>query len=574
MTWLTGWRQSHEHWQNHSDVSDGRLRYRDPVCGAGELDRIDCGMSEKPICHVTRYEMRKVARYVAEAELDDGVTADSLWRKIEEARESWLAHKGEVLREENGKLQLHISRDDRVADLEMETRESEAGQLHFLRLREPLERNQFFETTIQCAKSESMLALDAELQLGYETARLSPASFEARCPWLIRTIFELDAPWTVGNTEVPTEATELRSQAEGEQLADQIIDLDRSLPYIVVSELEKLTLHPKLVSRLAHQLCGLAKVFRISNYASWGLTEQLGKMWSCYNGAIRIYWPFRKEERNPYRHELWTRSRLMRGTADTKEAAKRIEQQLRRTILGLSTITIPSSELVEEVHRTYRREKRDSRLEKAQGASEWRQLAEEFADRAQEADDLESKNETLRARVEEQQKVIQFLQQERSPEDAEVDDLVKPETDVPPETVEEAVSRAREELHHTLQFGDDVVDGVKGLADDAGPPESILRHLQMLSDVAEELQDSDSLGTSIINWLKEKNVNASRESETIRNSEHEMQKRTWHDGQGRRAFEHHTKPNDGAPPHRCVRIYFDWAGERRKIIVGWVGRHP
>lgn len=35
----------------------------------------------------------------------------------------------------------------------------------------------------------------------------------------------------------------------------------------------------------------------------------------------------------------------------------------------------------------------------------------------------------------------------------------------------------------------------------------------------------------------------------------------------------HMKPNDNVPANRCVRIYFEWDKDRKKIVVGWVGQH-
>ena len=69
-------------------------------------------------------------------------------------------------------------------------------------------------------------------------------------------------------------------------------------------------------------------------------------------------------------------------------------------------------------------------------------------------------------------------------------------------------------------------------------------------------------------------MTASGESETVQRSSDEQRKRTWSDGSGRRAFDMHLKPNDGAHPDRCVRVYFDYDERLKAALVGWVGRHP
>jgi hypothetical protein len=36
--------------------------------------------------------------------------------------------------------------------------------------------------------------------------------------------------------------------------------------------------------------------------AAWGMTNQLGKEWSCYDGAVRICWPHLDTQQNPLNH--------------------------------------------------------------------------------------------------------------------------------------------------------------------------------------------------------------------------------------------------------------------------------
>ena len=112
------------------------------------------------------------------------------------------------------------------------------------------------------------------------------------------------------------------------------------------------------------------------------------------------------------------------------------------------------------------------------------------------------------------------------------------------------------------------------VATDAGPPDKILNHLRVLAEFT-EAKRKGSLGTTAINWLEDKGVTASGESDTIRNSPKERQVRTWDDGSGeRRLFDLHLKPSDATSPDRCVRIYFEYDDQICKMIIGWVGAHP
>jgi hypothetical protein len=124
-----------------------------------------------------------------------------------------------------------------------------------------------------------------------------------------------------------------------------------------------------------------------------------------------------------------------------------------------------------------------------------------------------------------------------------------------------------------LLFGGDVGHGVVDVSPDAGPPEKILEHLKTLAEMARIRRDG-SLGKNVSDWLAERGISASAESELIENNKTERQKRTWDDGIGKRFFSSHLKPNESTGPDKCVRIYYEFDEPTGKVIVGWIGRHP
>jgi len=156
---------------------------------------------------------------------------------------------------------------------------------------------------------------------------------------------------------------------------------------------------------------------------------------------------------------------------------------------------------------------------------------------------------------------------------ADTEEEIAPVEETPPDSVEDAVERAKRDYAQQLTFGNDVADGILGLARNAGPPEKIIEYLRVLAAMVDQRR-GDGLGENPIQWLQNNGVSASTESETIQNSKEEMKKRTWHDGRSKRKFLMRLKPSEAAHPDRCVRIYFDWDDATAKAVVGWVGRHP
>lgn len=82
------------------------------------------------------------------------------------------------------------------------------------------------------------------------------------------------------------------------------------------------------------------------------------------------------------------------------------------------------------------------------------------------------------------------------------------------------------------------------------------------------------LGKNVFEWLSDRGIAASNESDLVENNKVERQKRTWGDGIGRRFFTAHLKPNENTGPDKCVRVYYEFDESMGKIIVGWIGRHP
>ena len=303
--------------------------------------------------------------------------------------------------------------------------------------------------------------------------------------------------------------------------------------------------------------------------AAWYVTNAKGKEWSCYNGAIRLYWPIRDKRVDPYAHPLWTRFSLLSGVFDVRDASYRIRKILRRRVLGASAFSVWEPVFFNDIRKKSRKEELERLIKHAETTDDWREIADSYA---KDNDALQEKIDELNSEILDLSAQVSNLQLALQWQNKEEDEILAAE-DMPPVTVADAVEKAREKFHHTLVFGDDVHDGVETLAQDAGPPEKIFQYLELLSQMAESFKHG-SLGTTAIQWLKDRGANCSGESETIKNSKTENEKRRWKDGKSSRVFDTHMKPTDATSPDRCVRIYFDIEPDIGKVVIGWVGRHP
>lgn len=501
--------------------------------------------------------MRTVAKFSMHARLSSSESARDRWQTVRDVVDGWIESKGE-LSDSSGGFSV-IFRDGRSAQLELDVIEVENGALASWQLDEPTNSGAF-STDVQTAIRGTELFVYCELRAGSDESGLAPIRVVAHAPKFVREIHAIDCEWMCGNTAVTKAVQQYRGPSGAEFLRQSMFDSDRGLPIVVISESDGLVLHPGLEDDIHYDLSGLASVCKIDEEASWELSRLCGVKWSCYNGAIRVYWPRMSLSDSPFRHPLWTADRLLAGADSTKHAAQRLRQALRERVFEAATFALQVPEIARAIRMEHARAKGD--------VDYWFKTAERYEKDIErlksDVGKLVSDNENLRTQLE------HYKAQNQSNEAP----ASLPDTERPPETVAEAVNRAREGFSDEICFGSDVDRGVAGLSPNAGPPDKVLRFLRTLAEMVHQ-QRRGSLGTNLTKWLTDRKCNTTGESETIRNNKAEQKRRTWDDGTGSvRTFDLHMKPSDGTSPDRCVRIYFEYDKDRRVAVVGWVGRKP
>ena len=276
--------------------------------------------------------MRQLATYAFEAKLD-GDEPPAQAAVVHRHIEAWLVSKG-TLPPARDSIVLH---DGRLASIEHAVTKSSQGCITEFVLTEPTAGG-LFQTTVGVAEARDLVAVSVGLAAG--SSSLSPVSLDVHCPRLLRDVLTPPSRWTYGSSSLTSSPVTFRGETGGDGFADLAWDQSRSVPVVAVSDEYGAVLHPGIVETLAADLAGLAIVARLDPAASWRLTARKGKEWSCYGGAMRLYWPVIDARSSPYQHPLWTLRRLLTGVADTETAGGRIRSQLRRRILGLSAFAV------------------------------------------------------------------------------------------------------------------------------------------------------------------------------------------------------------------------------------------
>ena len=120
---------------------------------------------------------------------------------------------------------------------------------------------------------------------------IAPVEFKLQRPQLIPTLLR-QFVCTHGGERLSSEPRNLSAQEVPGFVQAQLLSRTRRVPIVVVSRTptsEKWMVDP---SELAHRLAGIAEVIVLDDrWAGYALSDQVGKIYSCYNGAVRLYWP-------------------------------------------------------------------------------------------------------------------------------------------------------------------------------------------------------------------------------------------------------------------------------------------
>lgn len=254
-------------------------------------------------------------------------------------------------------------------------------------LDEAIPGEQRFNSAISITDTGSEVLVYATLSIGAAKSSVAPsARVDPRCPRVLRNILKLSASWHHGESRIDG-LSPARGVEMGRVLASKIESPRRTLPILVVTDDEEGELAIDAVdTSLAHELIGLANVFRLDHQAAWGLTEALGLKWSCYYGAVRLYWPgFRAHD--PFRwHPRWTPDEILARVGDVDDGAEFVAS-VRRLIFRAAAVSVQRPTEIDEIRAAHVR----AALQSARDQNDFESLAESYA----------NDNERLKARVSE-----------------------------------------------------------------------------------------------------------------------------------------------------------------------------
>jgi hypothetical protein len=209
---------------------------------------------------------------------------------------------------------------------------------------------------------------------------MAPVFTDPRCPIVVKRLLDMRSDWQFGGyTMLGSVAVSLAGTEGGMNLASMVRDPARTLPVVVVSEVEGEPIWDRLEDLLAADLAGLASVVRIDEEASWTLTDEFGKLNSCYLGAVRLYWPMASgsDDADVPRSSIWTASYMLSQDSDGK-GMQRVRTMLRRSVMSVASLTVEPPAAAREIQNQASRARLRQLEERANTNSEELELARLF----------------------------------------------------------------------------------------------------------------------------------------------------------------------------------------------------
>lgn len=455
---------------------------------------------------------------------------------------------------------------------------------HFLKLDwihpDDYDSTLLWHTQVTLASADSEIEFGIALRVSSKSFTVMPARFILGRPWLVKKI-ATDFECKISGRSIKPIPFNLQVADMDSFVEDTLTNSQRALPVVLVSP-EPYSGKPVIeADKLADTLVGLAEVYVLADkWAAFRLTDSVGQPLSCFNGAIRIYWPDFSLESNPFHHPLLLGDYIKWHEDNGRPTNEYLLRMLSaiasfRHIDGSLTRTIRS-----EADAQRQRHIDELRI-KLKEENYNREAAEELLDEIGKENDtlrqerdqaIERQNELqeqLKTAKENFAAISQYSAQNQEP----IISSQQQNEDVTFYSVKEAVEFAADKFKESLIFLDSAFDSAKDSP--FKRPDKVYQALEAINEVCMEwriaLERNESMGQSWVEAFRDRGFNYKDDVSMTSKGKYEDDYYFNYDGQ-RLLFEQHI--TEGAKqPDKCFSIHMYRDENKRKVVIGHVGRH-
>jgi hypothetical protein len=362
---------------------------------------------------------------------------------------------------------------------------------------------------------------------------------------------------------------------------EQICHRKRLLPIIVLSP-DRFTEKPLVDARkVQDELVGFATVAVLeSKWASFEFSDSIGRDYTCFDGAVRVYWPGFDLNADPWDHPLYLPQRIR----DIESEGRSLGRYLFEMLSSIASFRFRNAPVIQAVRREIEAEAQSEserlRSEVRNRQVDTDQMIGELEKSWQSNDELQKERVQLRSRIGELEdeieqtksnlaKVWEYTKREDVEGKGAAPEESKPKNF---ESVSDALSGAEADFEESLT----VWDNAKKSAADSHfrRPNEVYRALMAVAELGKRQKEADDKGKAVGRWTdhfqKAGFSYASAESPTTMGM-YGSQRKFKYRGMTRVIEKHLTL--GGGSSIDCVHIYFDLDDASGTMIVAYCGKH-
>lgn len=441
-------------------------------------------------------------------------------------------------------------------------------------------------------------------------ARGENPSYVRSIPTVVRDVIaECDAK--LDGRTIKTVPWIVDTNGEVGQLVDLLLADDRGADVVVLSLPERSSDPSEaivLAEKLASDLAGAAHVVVLSGRGSFGLSDRVGKRFSVYRRAVRVYRPrFDPETDDPFSHPLWL-PHDVRGWSGGPEGRGAVafgkflvSDTLRRTVEEGDTKRVIGFPELKRRHLAKLREKREREEEETWEGIEYEaqeQAEQEIRDRVEhleaerdcltadfesdredmqdQLDGAEGENQHLRERLwevrEENQRLKGIISDLQNKDGSRSQPVLKSEEPEIPDSLDVVLEWAEKHLVGDVHVHKRAIRAAKKSR--CNNIELVYRALLLLKDHYVPMKRNGGKKHKRQFDAKCKELGL-KESSTVSGGQMEKHGDEYRIEMGGRTvwMDRHLKKGTSHDPRYCFRMYFGWENEMKQVVVGSFPSH-
>jgi hypothetical protein len=309
--------------------------------------------------------------------------------------------------------------------------------------------NLLWNSRCEVSKFGGLTEFSFQLLLESTQFYIAPVEFKLQRPRLVATLLR-EFVCTYGDDRLSTEPRSLSAQGVPEFVQMHLLSRSRRLPIVMVSRTplsDKWLVDP---ADVADRLAGIAQVYVLDDkWAGYALSDEVGKIYSCYNGAVRLYWPDFDPEASSY-SPVYTPDRV-------RDLGSNLVDIIFRQLAAISAFRFVPGPVAVDANDFLGEQKRKD-LESIKKAARERGDYEQFvqmwekenAELKEKLDQLKEENMDLRAGLQISQDNFRAMWREQEEVEGIGTAELVPEEEA--ESIEEAVRMAQSNFSETMVF--------------------------------------------------------------------------------------------------------------------------